>query len=65
MYDDWTLNHLNTWLENHVPHNEDCRLEVRKAMLALAAEDPAYWHARSWSELFQQAGGDDIVRRCL
>ena len=59
-FDGATLRHLDRWLERDID-GEDCRDAVKIAMLAYAADDPEYWSAQSWPNLFDHAKCDRIV----
>jgi len=59
-FDAAMLKHLDAWLYTAVD-GDDCREEVRTAMLTYAAGDPEYWSAQSWPNLFDHAHCDAIV----
>lgn len=59
-FDRATLKHLDTWLYTYVD-GDDCREAVKTAMLAYAADDPEYWSAQSWPNLFDRCKADRIV----
>lgn len=61
--DAWSLRHLNAWLELYLNEDAECLLAVRTAMLAHAADDPAYWQAQGWRKLYDAAQGDKVVRK--
>ena len=61
-FDPWTLRHLDQWLDRYVD-GDDCRAEVKAAMLAYAADDSEYWPAQGWTNLFDRARADRIVTR--
>jgi hypothetical protein len=61
-FDHWTLKHLDAWLE-HAVDGDDCRADVRAAMLAYAESDPEYWAGQSWPNLFDHVDGWRIVSK--
>jgi len=52
--DAYTMQHLEAWLDSQV-NGDDCRDEVRTAMLAMFDDDPEYWGSQSWPNLFDRA----------
>lgn len=52
--DRFTVRHLDTWLDRHV-NGDTCRLAVKAAMLAVYLDDPEYWSAQAWTNLYDRA----------
>ena len=60
--DPYTLRHLDAWLDQQI-EGDACRAEVRAAMLALVEQDPEYWGAQSWWNVFDRVKGERIRER--
>lgn len=61
-FDRIMLAHLDAWLDHEVD-GDDCRAEVKAAMLQVASDDPEYWAGQSWPNLFDQAKCWKIVEK--
>lgn len=58
--DPYTIRHLDAWLDRQI--SGDARREViRATMLAFIADDPEYWGAQSWWNVFDHAKCDRLV----
>jgi hypothetical protein len=60
-FDAWTLRHLDAWLDSFV-NGDTAREKVRERMLAFAADDPEYWSAQGWPNLYDRAKCWDVEK---
>jgi hypothetical protein len=52
--DQYTLKHLDAWLESNVD-GDTRRDKVRAKMLELIADDQEYWGAQTWTRVYDNA----------
>lgn len=52
--DRYTVRHLDAWLDEQIS-GDNLRAAVRASMLAFIADDPEYWGAQSWWNVFDHA----------
>lgn len=57
--DPYTIKHLDEWLEAQI-HGDTLRAKVREGMLAFISDDPEYWGAQEWWNVYDRAKCDRI-----
>jgi hypothetical protein len=52
--DAYTVRHLDAWLDEQI-HGDTQRAAIRERMIAFISDDPEYWGAQSWWNVYDRA----------
>ena len=60
--DPYTIKHLDIWLDEQI-HGDTIRAKVRNIMLEFISEDPEYWGAQEWWNIYDRAKCDQLLEQ--
>ena len=58
--DPYTIDHLDKWLDAQI-NGDTVREKIRAAMLSFISDDPEYWSAQEWWNVFDRAKCNRII----